>query len=78
MKLSAPVTGGPCWAEAGTTGLESAKRFRTRLFGWRPEKDQRRQPGGHTVAYTSVTPRWPPWRRCTRSPSRSPGTCRSR
>ncbi|MFF1273509.1 hypothetical protein ACFVZC_08895 [Streptomyces marokkonensis] len=31
MKLSAPVTGGPCWAEPGTTGLESAKRFRTRL-----------------------------------------------
>ncbi|MER7486293.1 VOC family protein [Streptomyces sp. NPDC126497] len=51
MGQSAPVTGGPCWVELGTTDPESARRFYTRLFGWRPETDPRREPGGYTVAY---------------------------
>ncbi|MEU9354920.1 VOC family protein [Streptomyces griseoloalbus] len=51
MKLSAPVTGGPCWAELGTTDLESAQRFYTRLFDWRPETDPREEAGGYTVAH---------------------------
>ncbi|MFF8100288.1 VOC family protein [Streptomyces sp. NPDC014986] len=50
MELSAPVTGGPCWAELGTTDPESAQRFYTRLFGWRPETDPRPGAGGYTVA----------------------------
>ncbi|GAA2529250.1 MULTISPECIES: VOC family protein [Streptomyces] len=51
MKLTAPVTGGPCWAELGTSDPESAQRFYTRLFGWRPKTDPRQEAGGHTVAY---------------------------
>ncbi|GAA3501661.1 VOC family protein [Streptomyces prasinosporus] len=50
MELTAPVTGGPCWVELGTGDPESARRFYTRLFGWRPETDQRQEAGGHTVA----------------------------
>jgi predicted enzyme related to lactoylglutathione lyase len=51
MKLDAPVTGGPCWTELGTTDLEAAQRFYTRLFGWRPETDPRQEAGGYTVAH---------------------------
>jgi predicted enzyme related to lactoylglutathione lyase len=51
MKLDEPVTGGPCWAELGTSDLEAAKRFYTRLFGWRPETDPRQEAGGYTVAH---------------------------
>ncbi|MYR46364.1 VOC family protein [Streptomyces sp. SID5910] len=51
MKLREPVTGGPCWAELGTSDLEAAKRFYTKLFGWRPETDSRQQAGGYTVAH---------------------------
>ncbi|CAM5612207.1 VOC family protein [Streptomyces griseomycini] len=50
MELTAPVTGGPCWVELGTSDLESAQRFYTRLFGWRPDTDPRREAGGYTVA----------------------------
>ncbi|MEV5437550.1 VOC family protein [Streptomyces sp. NPDC052682] len=51
MKLDAPVTDGPCWSELGTSDLESAARFYTRLFGWRPERDARQEVGGYTVAH---------------------------
>ncbi|GAB2729642.1 VOC family protein [Streptomyces bullii] len=51
MKLDAPVTGGPCWTELSTSDLEAAKRFYTRLFGWRPETDPRQEAGGYTVAH---------------------------
>ncbi|MFE6409478.1 VOC family protein [Streptomyces sp. NPDC057837] len=51
MKLDAPVTGGPCWTELGTSDLEAARRFYTRLFGWRPRTDPRQEAGGHTVAH---------------------------
>ncbi|WP_405504794.1 VOC family protein [Streptomyces purpurascens] len=51
MKLDAPVTGGPCWTELGTSDLEAAQRFYTRLFGWRPETDPRQEAGGYTVAH---------------------------
>ncbi|WP_149822948.1 VOC family protein [Streptomyces tailanensis] len=51
MKLDAPVTGGPCWTELGTSDLEAAKRFYTELFGWRPETDPRQEAGGYTVAH---------------------------
>ncbi|MEV6028542.1 VOC family protein [Streptomyces sp. NPDC052036] len=50
MKLEKPVTGGPCWAELGTSDLAAAKRFYTELFGWRPETDPRQEAGGYTVA----------------------------
>ncbi|WP_217169487.1 VOC family protein [Streptomyces sp. AC512_CC834] len=50
MKLHEPVTGGPCWTELGTTDLAAAKRFYTKLFGWRPETDPRPQAGGYTIA----------------------------
>ncbi|MFV0137472.1 VOC family protein [Streptomyces sp. HMX87] len=56
MKLDAPLTGGPCWAELGTSDLESAKRFYTKLFGWRPETDARQQTGGYTVAHLGDAP----------------------
>lgn len=56
MELSAPVTGGPCWAELGTTDPESAARFYTRLFGWRPETEQRQEAGGYTVARLGDAP----------------------
>ncbi|PZT70081.1 VOC family protein [Streptomyces sp. SW4] len=56
MKLDAPVTGGPCWAELGTSDLEPAKRFYTKLFGWRPETDARQQAGGYTVARLGDAP----------------------
>ncbi|QYX82063.1 VOC family protein [Streptomyces akebiae] len=51
MKLDEPVTGGPCWTELGTSDLESAERFYTELFGWRPETDPRQEAGGYTVAH---------------------------
>ncbi|MFJ4565380.1 VOC family protein [Streptomyces caelestis] len=51
MKLDAPVTGGPCWTELGTTDLQAAQRFYTRLFGWLPETDPRQEAGGYTVAH---------------------------
>jgi predicted enzyme related to lactoylglutathione lyase len=51
MKLDRPVTGGPCWTELGTSDLEAAQRFYTRLFGWRPETDPRQEAGGYTVAH---------------------------
>lgn len=51
MKLEEPVTGGPCWTELGTSDLESAERFYTELFGWRPETDPRQEAGGYTVAH---------------------------
>ncbi|MBF8172309.1 VOC family protein [Streptomyces olivaceus] len=50
MKLHEPVPGGPCWAELGTTDLGAARRFYTKLFGWRPETDSRQQAGGYTIA----------------------------
>ncbi|WP_217144135.1 VOC family protein [Streptomyces sp. AC627_RSS907] len=49
MKLHEPVTGGPCWAELGTSDLDAAERFYTRLFGWRPETDPRQQDRGYTI-----------------------------
>jgi predicted enzyme related to lactoylglutathione lyase len=51
MKLDAPVAGGPCWTELGTTDLEAAQRFYTRLFGWRPGTDPRQEAGGYTIAH---------------------------
>ncbi|WNZ13815.1 VOC family protein [Streptomyces sp. 11x1] len=51
MELERPVTGGPCWTELGTSDLESAERFYTELFGWRPETDPRQEAGGYTVAH---------------------------
>ncbi|MFE9774421.1 VOC family protein [Streptomyces sp. NPDC005931] len=51
MRLTAPVDGGPCWTELGTSDPEAAKRFYTRLFGWRPETDPREEAGGYTVAH---------------------------
>ncbi|MEU6097197.1 VOC family protein [Streptomyces sp. NPDC047079] len=51
MKLEKPVSGGPCWAELGTSDLEGAKRFYTELFGWRPETDTRQEARGYTVAH---------------------------
>ncbi|MHC3467878.1 VOC family protein [Streptomyces sp. 7R007] len=51
MKLDEPVTGGPCWAELGTSDVEAAKRFYAELFGWRPETDTRQEAGGYTVAH---------------------------
>lgn len=56
MKLHEPVTGGPCWAELGTTDLEAAKRFYTKLFGWRPETDPRQRAGGYTIARIDDAP----------------------
>ncbi|MGV9561370.1 VOC family protein [Streptomyces sp. NPDC003480] len=56
MKLEKPVTGGPCWAELGTSDLEAAKRFYTELFGWRPETDPRQEAGGYTVARLGDAP----------------------
>ncbi|GAA0629847.1 VOC family protein [Streptomyces thermocarboxydovorans] len=56
MKLTAPVTGGPCWAELGTTDVDGAKTFYTRLFGWLAETDTREQAGGYTVARLGDAP----------------------
>ena len=56
MKLDAPVPGGPCWAELGTSDLEAAKRFYTELFGWRAERDPRQEAGGYTVAHLGEAP----------------------
>ncbi|MBD0840580.1 MULTISPECIES: VOC family protein [unclassified Streptomyces] len=56
MKLDKPVTGGPCWTELGTSDLEGAKRFYTRLFGWRPETDPRPEAGGYTIAHLGEAP----------------------
>ncbi|MGV9454136.1 VOC family protein [Streptomyces sp. NPDC003635] len=51
MKVDKPVIGGPCWTELGTSDVEAAKRFYTRLFGWRPETDPRAEAGGYTMAH---------------------------
>ncbi|MEV5318084.1 VOC family protein [Streptomyces sp. NPDC052687] len=51
MKLDAPVTGGPCWAELATSDLEAAQRFYARLFGWRCATDPRQEAGGYTLAH---------------------------
>ncbi|MER6350208.1 VOC family protein [Streptomyces sp. NPDC001595] len=51
MKLDAPVVGGPCWTELGTSDLEAAKEFYGRLFGWAAETDPRQEAGGYTVAH---------------------------
>ncbi|NEB63226.1 VOC family protein [Streptomyces diastaticus] len=51
MKLHEPVTGGPCWAELGTTDLRAARRFYTKLFGWYPETVSHQQAGGYTIAW---------------------------
>ncbi|CCK32201.1 hydroxylase [Streptomyces davaonensis JCM 4913] len=51
MKLDKPVIGGPCWTELGTSDLEAAKSFYTRLFGWRTETDPRQEAGGYTMAH---------------------------
>ncbi|MGJ5892772.1 VOC family protein [Streptomyces sp. V2] len=51
MKLDAPVPGGPCWTELGTSDLDAAKRFYGGLFGWRTETDPRQEAGGYTMAY---------------------------
>ncbi|MEV0172091.1 VOC family protein [Streptomyces sp. NPDC050803] len=51
MKLDKPVPGGPCWTELGTSDLEGAKRFYTRVFGWRHETDPRQEAGGYTIAH---------------------------
>ncbi|MFD5714612.1 VOC family protein [Streptomyces pharetrae] len=56
MKPDAPVTGGPCWAELGTSDLAAAQRFYTRLFGWRPETDPRQEAGGYSVAHLGDAP----------------------
>ncbi|MFD7462474.1 MULTISPECIES: VOC family protein [unclassified Streptomyces] len=56
MKLNAPVTGGPCWTELGTSDLESAKRFYGTLFGWRSETDPRQEAGGYTIAHLGDAP----------------------
>ncbi|MGW0828196.1 VOC family protein [Streptomyces sp. NPDC002845] len=56
MKLDRPVTGGPCWAELGTSDLEAAKRFYTELFGWCPETDPRAEAGGYTMAFLGDAP----------------------
>ncbi|GAB2852287.1 VOC family protein [Streptomyces deserti] len=50
MKPDMPVTGGPCWAELQTSDLEAAKRFYTRLFGWRPEPGAGPEASGYTIA----------------------------
>ncbi|GGS17900.1 hydroxylase [Streptomyces humidus] len=51
MKLDAPVPGGPCWAELGTSDLQEAKRFYAELFGWRARTDPRQGAGGYAVAH---------------------------
>jgi len=56
MKPTAPVSGGPCWAELGTTDVDGAKTFYTRLFGWLAETDTREQAGGYTVARLGDAP----------------------
>ncbi|CAL9355826.1 Putative glyoxylase CFP32 [Streptomyces sp. enrichment culture] len=50
MKPDEPVIGGPCWAELGTSDVEAAKRFYTKLFGWRPRTAARLQTGGYAIA----------------------------
>ncbi|MFE5393536.1 VOC family protein [Streptomyces sp. NPDC056568] len=50
MKLHEPVTGGPCWAELGTSDLEAAERFYAGLFGWHCAADAGARAGGCTVA----------------------------
>ena len=56
MKLVKPVTGGPCWAELGTSDLAGAKRFYEELFGWRAETDPRQEAGGYTFAHLGDAP----------------------
>ncbi|KUO07847.1 VOC family protein [Streptomyces sp. DSM 15324] len=70
MKLDAPVPGGPCWAELGTSDPESAKRFYAELFGWRAQTDPRQEAGGYTVAHlgeaavAALTPLYQKAQRC--------------
>ncbi|MGW1718600.1 VOC family protein [Streptomyces sp. NPDC002156] len=56
MKFDKPVTGGPCWAELGTTDLEATKRFYADLFGWRPQTDPTAEMGGYTIAHLGDAP----------------------
>ncbi|MEW5351963.1 MULTISPECIES: VOC family protein [unclassified Streptomyces] len=51
MEFDKPVTGGPCWAELGTSDLAAAKRFYGEVFGWRCDApDSRPELRGYTVA----------------------------
>ncbi|MER6995618.1 VOC family protein [Streptomyces sp. NPDC000410] len=50
MKRSTPVTGAPCWAELGTSGMPAAQTFYSTVFGWRMETDPRDEAGGYTMA----------------------------
>ncbi|MGW2087337.1 VOC family protein [Streptomyces sp. NPDC001880] len=50
MKLTEPVTGGPCWIELSTSDIPAAKSFYAALFGWRSETDPRKEAGGYTMA----------------------------
>ncbi|WP_437089807.1 VOC family protein [Streptomyces sp. enrichment culture] len=56
METDAPVPGGPCWAELGTSDVGAARRFYTGLFGWRPETVPGRATGGYTLARLAGTP----------------------
>ncbi|MFI1165708.1 VOC family protein [Streptomyces sp. NPDC020801] len=49
MEFDKPVTGGPCWAELGTSDLEAARRFYGDVFGWQCETDPRQELRGYTV-----------------------------
>ncbi|MFJ7199378.1 MULTISPECIES: VOC family protein [unclassified Streptomyces] len=51
MKLTEPVTGGPCWIELSTSDIPAAKSFYAALFGWRAETDPREEAGGYTMAH---------------------------
>ncbi|MFC5804601.1 VOC family protein [Streptomyces formicae] len=50
MKMSTPVTGGPCWAELGTSDIAAAQSFYGTVFGWRMATDPRAEAGGYTMA----------------------------
>lgn len=51
MKLTEPVSGGPCWVELSTPDIAAAKAFYAALFGWRSETDPREEAGGYTMAH---------------------------
>ncbi|WP_328885927.1 VOC family protein [Streptomyces sp. NBC_00316] len=51
MKLTEPVSGGPCWVELSTPDIPAAKTFYAALFGWRSETDPREEAGGYTMAH---------------------------
>ncbi|WP_392750074.1 VOC family protein [Streptomyces sp. LN590] len=51
MKLTEPVSGGPCWVELSTPDIAAAKAFYAALFGWRSETDPREEAGGYTLAH---------------------------